>query len=113
VVHQVIERLAGDGDRERVHAREVRRREVTRFMDLAKDDGAIRPVQCPPRSHSPLEGATMGIEKRPRMLAAQPIEEGLGGKPGLGLKSLLDLDPHLGKGIDPSAVGAWGFPRTG
>jgi hypothetical protein len=113
VVYQVIERLAGDGDRERVHAREVRRGEVARLVDLAKDDRSIRSVQGPPLPHSPLEGPAMGIEKCPRMLVAQPIEEGLGGELRLGLKLLLDLDPDLGEGIDSRAVGAGGLPRTG
>jgi hypothetical protein len=70
MVHQVIERLASDGDRKRVHTREVRRGEVARFVDLAKDDGAIRSVQGSPLPHSPFEGATMGIENRPRILVA-------------------------------------------
>jgi hypothetical protein len=112
MVHQMIERLASDGDRKRVHAREVRRGEITRLVDLTKDDGAIRSVQRSPLSNSPLEGAAVGVEKRPRMLVAKPIEEGLGGELRLGLESLLDLDPDLGERIDPSPVGAWGFPRV-
>jgi hypothetical protein len=113
VVHQVIERLAGDGDRKRVHAREVRRGEVARLVDLAEDDRAVRPVQGPPLPHPPLEGPAVGVEKRPGMLTPEPVEEGLGGELRLGLEPLLDLDPDLGERVDPGAVGAGGFPRTG
>jgi hypothetical protein len=113
VVHQVIERLAGDGDRKRVPAREVRRGEVARLVDLAEDDRAVRPVQGPPLPNPPLEGPAVGVEKRPGMLTPEPVEEGLGGELRLGLESLLDLDPDLGERIDPGAVGAGGFPRTG
>jgi hypothetical protein len=113
VIDQVVERLAGDGDRERVHAREVRRGKVAGLVDRAEDDGAVRPVQGPPLPHPPLEGPAVGVEELPRMLTPEPVEKSLGREFRLGLESLLDLDPDLGEGIDPSAIGPRGLPGAG
>jgi hypothetical protein len=77
VVDQVIERLTGDGDPERVHGGEVRRREIAGLVDLAEHDGLPRSVRRPPLPHTAFEGAAMGIEKLAGMRLSQPIEERL------------------------------------
>jgi len=105
VVHQVVEPLTGDRDVQRVHVREVRRGQVAGLVHLAEHDRFARTVEGPPLPHPTFKGAAMRIEEPARMLAPQPVEEGLGQQPRLGLQPLLDRRPHLGKRIGPSAVG--------
>jgi hypothetical protein len=112
VVNQMIQRLLGDRDAERVHAREIRRGEVARLMDLAKHHLAVGAGEGPPLSHPPLEGPAMRIEKPTRMLVANPVEQCLGQKPGLGPQPFFDRRPNIGERIDPRAVSARRFSRT-
>ena len=100
----MIQRLLGDRDAERVHAREIRRGEVARLMDLAKHHLAVGSGESPPLSHPPLEGSAMRIEKPTGMLVAKPVEERLGQKPGFGPQPFFDRRPNIGERIDPRAV---------
>lgn len=105
VVDHVVEPLAGDRDVQRVHVREVGRREIAGVVDLAEHDRLSRAVSRPPLPHATLERAAVRIEKLPRMLATQPVEERLGEQPRFGREALLDRRPHGGERIGPSAVG--------
>ena len=110
VVHQVIERLAGDGDVQRVHVREVRRGQIAGLVNLAEHDGLAGPVEGAPLPHATLKGAAMRIEEPARVLAPQPVEERLGEQPRLGREPLLDRRPDLGEWIKPGAVGPRHLP---
>ena len=78
VVDQVIEALTGNGDVQRVHVREVRRRDIAGLVDLAEDDGLAWSVGGAPLSHATFEGAAMRVEKLAGMFPPQPVEERLG-----------------------------------
>lgn len=106
VVHHVIETLTGNGDAERTHVGEVRRRQVARLVELAKHDGFPRSVGRPPLPHPSLESATMRIEKLARMLAPQPVEQRLGKQARFRPQTLLDRRPGRREGIGPRAVGS-------
>jgi hypothetical protein len=110
VVHQVIERLARDGDVQRVHVREVRRGQIAGLVNLAEHDGLTGPVEGAPLPHPALEGATMRIEESARVLVPQPVEERLGKQPRLGREPLLDRRPNFGEWIEPSTVGPRQLP---
>jgi hypothetical protein len=110
VVHQVIERLAGDGDVQRVHVREVRRGQIAGLVNLAEHDGLAGSVEGAPLPHATLKGAAMRIEEPARVLAPQPVEERLGEQTRLGREPLLDRRPDLGEWIKPGAVGPRHLP---
>ena len=110
VVHQVIERLAGDGDVQRVHVREVGRGQIAGLMNLAEHDGLARTVEGSPLLHAAFEGAALRIEEPARMFVSQPVEQRLGEQPRLGRESLLDCRPDLGERIEPGTVGPRHLP---
>jgi hypothetical protein len=105
VVDHVIEGPTGNGDVQRVHVREVRRREIAGLVDLAEHDGLPRSVGRPPLPHATFKGAAMRIEELVRMRLPQPVEERLGEQSRLGLESLFDLWPDRRKRVQPGAVG--------
>jgi hypothetical protein len=113
VVDQVIERLAGDGDVQGVHLREVRRGQIASLVNLAEHDGLARTVEGSPLLHAAFEGAALRIEEPPRMFAAQPVEQRLGEQPRLGLETRLDRRPDRGERIGPGAVGPRLLPLVG
>ena len=104
VIHHVLEAPAGNGDAERVHVAEVRRRQIARMMNLAKHDGLRRSMSRSPLPHAPLEGAPMRIAKLTRMLAPQPVEQRLGQQAWLRPQTLLDRRPNRRERIGPRAV---------
>src|SRR5262249_39920335 len=55
VVEPMIERLAGDGDAQISHVREVGQAHPPRRMLLAEDHLLVGPVECPPRADPPLQ----------------------------------------------------------
>jgi hypothetical protein len=105
VVDQVIERLTGDRDAQRVHRGEVGRGQIAGLVDLSEDDGLAWSVCSAPLPHAALEGAPMRIEKLARIRLPQPVEERFGAQAWLGSKPFFDLGPNSGKGIKPGAVG--------
>jgi hypothetical protein len=116
VVHHVIETLTGNGDVQRVHVGEIRRRQIARLVDLAEHDGLPPSVNRPPLPHAPFKGAAMRVEELPRVLAPQPVEERLGQQSRLGPEPLLDCRPDRRKRVRPRAVGPWHarlLPRAG
>ena len=109
VVHQVVERPAGDGHAEGVHAGEVGRGHVAGRVHLAEDGQLGRPDGGPPLPHPTLERAAVGVEELAGVLPAEPVEQGLGPQPRLGPQPLLDLGPDGGERVGPGAVGAGPF----
>ena len=104
VVHQMIEWLATDGDVQGVHACEVGGGQVTRLMNLPKDDGLAWSVDGSPLPHATLKRAAMRVEELTWVHLPQPIKEHLGAQSRLGLKLLFNLCPDRGKGIDTCPV---------
>ena len=109
VVDHVVERLAREGDAERVHAGEIGGGDVAGVVDLSEDDGLVGPAECPPLTDASFEGASVGVEELARMLAADPVEEGLGLESGFVAESSFDGVPDVGEGIGSGAVVAWRF----
>lgn len=71
VIQQMVERLAADGDSQRVHVREVGGRKVARMVNLWEHDRARRSVRAPPVVDSPLERPPLRVGK----LAGIPVLE--------------------------------------
>ena len=87
MVEQVIERLPGDRDPQRVHVREVRRRQVAGSVDLRKDDFPIRSASCSPSPNSAFKRPPLGIRKTPLVLLLEPSEQREGTQLRFGLQS--------------------------
>ena len=93
VIHQMLEAFAEDGDSQRVHAGEVRGRQVAGVMHLAEHDGARLTRRGPPALDAPLEGAARALGKLPGILLQEPVEQRLGVQAWLCFEPFLDLLP--------------------
>ena len=99
MIKSVIKKLAGNGDAEIGHFREVRQSHPTRRMLLAKDDLPIRTVHRPPSPDAPLE-RTPRSGAQVRMAAAEFIEDSDRPQSGRGPQHRDHLIiPDIGEGI--------------
>ena len=99
MVDHVVERLACDGDGERIHVCEVRSGEIANVMHLSDDGELARTVAGPPLANAAFKGAFVGIEELTGMSLAEPGEERLGQEPRLGGEFGLYLVPNGGEGV--------------
>jgi hypothetical protein len=99
VVDHVAERLACDGDGERIHVREVGGGEVADVMHLSEDGELAQTVGGPPLANAAFKGAFVGVEELAGMSLAEPGEERLGQEPRLGSEFGLHLVPNVGEGV--------------
>jgi hypothetical protein len=113
VINHVLEGFAEEGDAQRVHAGEVRGRQIARMMHLAEHHRPRLPRRGPPALDTPLEGAALALRKLPGMLFQEPIEQGFGVQTRLRFQPFLDLGPQIGERILPRPIGAWPLLRTG
>jgi hypothetical protein len=113
VIDQVVERLALDGDGQRVHRCEVGGREVTGVVNLLELDIACGPVCGFPLTHTSLECAPMCVVEPTWMFRPQPLEKCLGDQPGFVGEPGGDAIPDLSEGVGACAVGAWRFVGAG
>ena len=113
VIDQVLERLALDRDRQRVHGGEVAGGQIAGVVDLLELDVLRRSVSRLPLADPALEGAPVRVVERTGVLGLEPVEERLGGQPRLGAQARGDGAPDVGEGIGARAVGARGFGGAG
>lgn len=99
VIQQVVERLADDRDAQRVHVREVRRRQLARVVDLREHDRARRSVCAPPVVDSPLERSPLRVGELAGIPVLEPREKCERPQARLGLQAGHDFRPHLGERI--------------
>lgn len=113
MIQQVIERSFGDGDRERVHGREVGGRQITSVMELAEHDGASWTGRGTPVANAAFEGAAVTIAEPSRKLSSHPVEQRLGLEPRLEIQTSLDNRPNINERVRPSTISTRGFPWPG
>ena len=106
VVQQVVQRLAPDGDSQRVHVGEVRRPQPARIVDLGKHDGLPWAAQPPPVADAALQRPALRIGEPARPALLEPGEEGERPQPRFGLQSGLDFRPHVGERVGSGSPGA-------
>jgi hypothetical protein len=75
VVHEVVERLAGDRHPQAAHVREVRGAQPPRLMHLREVHLLGRPVLRLPRPHAPLQRPPHRVGVAPRVGALQPAQQ--------------------------------------
>jgi hypothetical protein len=107
VIHQMLEAFAQDGHSQRVHAGEVRGRQVAGVMHLAEHDRARLPRRGPPALDAPLEGAALALRKPLGIFLQEPVEQRLGVQARLRFQPFLGLLPQVGQRILPRPIGAW------
>jgi hypothetical protein len=103
VVQQVLEPLAGDGDRQVPGPREVRGAQPARLVPLSEEDLLGRPVLRLPLPHPPLQRPPPSGPRLVRPLALQPLQQGLGHQPRLTLEHRLERRPDTGQRVGPSS----------
>ncbi len=106
VIRQMLESLSEDGDFERVHAGEIRGRQVAGVMHLAEHDRAGQTGRRPPLQDAPLERAALALREPFGMLALQPIEQRLGPQARLRFQPRLGPRPQLGERIYSRSIRA-------
>jgi len=74
VIRQMLEVFSEDGDSQRVHAGEIRGRQVTGVMDLAEHNRARQTGRGPPLLDTSLERAAVALGQPPGMLLLEPVE---------------------------------------
>ena len=107
VIQQMVERLAVDGDPQRIHVREVRSPQPARGMHLRKDDLLVGTMQAAPIADSPLEGPPLRLGESAGIALLQPAEERERPQPRFGLQAGLDFRPDLDKRVRPRSPIAW------
>ena len=107
VIHEMVETLAEDRDGQRVHAGEIRGRQVAGVMHLAEHDRACRTRRGPPLLNATLEGAPLALGKLPGILLLEPVKQCFGMQTRLGFQPFLDLRPQLRQRVLPRPIGAW------
>jgi hypothetical protein len=107
VIQQVVERLAIDGDSQRVHVGEVRRPQPAGLMHLGKHDRLMGAVQTTPVADATLEGPPLRVGKPTRMALLEPGEKSERPQPGFGFQTSLDLGPDLAERVRPGSPTAW------
>ena len=113
VIHEVIERLPLDGDREAVHRGEVAGGQITGVVNLLELDVVCDSVRGLPLPDPALECASVGVVERTGMLGPDPRKERLGGESWLVDQPSGDRIPNVGKGIGTRAVGTRGLVDAG
>jgi hypothetical protein len=103
VIHQVRQRLAGDGHVQAAHVREVGSTQASRLMHLLEVHFLARTGAGVPGFDAPLQGAQLALFEAPRMLLLQPGEQGFRLQLRLTLQLLEHLRPHLGERIRPGS----------
>jgi len=93
VIEHVLEALTQDSHSQRVHAGEVRGRQVAGVMHLAEHDRARLARRGPPVPDTPLKGAALAPRQPPGMLLDEPVEQRLGVQPRLRFEPCLNLGP--------------------
>src|SRR5271163_3816059 len=74
VIHQMLEAFAKQGHSQRVHAGEIRGRQIAGVMHLAEHDCARLTRRGPPALDATLERAPLALRKPPRMLLLEPVK---------------------------------------
>ncbi len=113
VVDQVVERLAGDGDAQLGHVREVRGPEPARFVVLCEEHLLGRSLGGPPVCEPPLEGPQLPVGVASREAASQVDEAGLGLEPRVEPEHLLELRPPVLERVLPGPPGVGDAPLGG
>src|SRR5208283_139291 len=99
VIKAAVEKLAGNGDGEIGHFREVRQSHPARRMLLAKDDLPIRTVHRPPSPDAALEGPPRSVAQV-WMPTAEFSEDSNRSQSGRRLQHRHDfVVPDIGEGI--------------
>ncbi|QDU95826.1 hypothetical protein Pla8534_36430 [Lignipirellula cremea] len=99
VIQHVVEPLPADGDAQRIHDGEIRRRQAARLVHLRKDDAAIGSMLCSPLSHAPLKRSPLRIGEAARFALLQPGEERERPEPRFAFQSRLDFGPNLAERV--------------
>jgi hypothetical protein len=113
VIDQVLEALAEDGDTQRVHAGEIRGRQVAGVMHLAEHDRPRLTRRGPPALNAALEGAALALGQPPGMFLLEPVKQRFGLQARLRFEPFLGLLPQVGQRILPGPIGARPLLRTG
>ena len=101
VIEHVVKRLPGDRHTQRVHAREIRRPQPARVMDLREHHLPARAMLRSPVANPTLERTPLRFGEPPGIAVLQPAEERHGTQPRLGLQPSLHLRPDFGERVHP------------
>jgi hypothetical protein len=101
VKRQVGKRLAADGHAQGIHVREVRRRQVSRVVDLGEHHRSVRSLRGSPTADLSLEGSPLAVRERSAILALKPAKQRDRPQRGFPPEPLFDQRPHLLKRIEP------------
>jgi hypothetical protein len=113
VVYHVVKRLGGDRHTQRIHAREIRRPQAARIMDLRKHHLLTAAMPGPPVTNPTLERPPLRVRKPAGITILQPIEERECPQPRFGLKTLLHFRPYFGERIHPCPPCSPQLPHRG
>lgn len=105
VIQQVVQRLAGDGDAQRIHVREVRCCQIAGVVDLREHDRTPRSMHAAPLAHPPFKRPPLRIGELAGISVLEPREEGERPQSRLGVQAGRDLRPDLDEGIHASPPG--------
>ncbi len=104
VVHQVIERLAPDGDLQVIHRRVVALRVLTWPRLLREHHFLLRPVLRSPPTDLPLQRSQLPFREASLRPLEQPLEDRLPLQPRRRLQHLLHLRPHPLERVRPGSI---------
>jgi hypothetical protein len=103
----VREGRPGNLDPEFIADGEVARGEASWVVILGKEDQLVGSMDRTPMGDPSLESSASRSVELAGMLLLQILEQCFGFEPGFSRERLLDVVPHIDKGIDTSAVLAW------
>ena len=95
MIHQVLEAFSEDGDSQRVHAGEIRGRQVAGVMHLTEHHRPRHTRRDSPLPNAPLQRATLALGKLPGILLLKPVEQRLGPQAGLRCQPCLSPLPQF------------------
>ena len=104
VIRQMLESLSEDGDSQGVHVGEIRGRQVTGVVHLAKHDRASQTTRSPPLLDAPLKRAAVALGQLPGRLSLEPLEQRLRPQPGLRFQPCLGPRPQFRERVLPRSI---------
>src|SRR5208283_34542 len=108
-----VEAFAEDGYSQRVHAGEIRVRQVAGVMHLAEHVRARLTRRGPPALDATLERAALALRKPPWIRLQEPVEQRLGVQARLRFQPFLDPMPQVCQRVLPRPIDAWPLLRAG